>query len=354
MAARTTVDPEVRTAYFAKPGLHSHNLGRRLQVPNRKLWVLSRFRVILFVLGLAGIGYYGYALSNEYVYQKYENWAFDQQIAGHRKVTFADYLRQKTPFGFLAGGESPAIPAPPPSAPSNSEPAMPLLAEGSVLGRVSIDRLNLSAMVRQGVTAKTLSEAVGHVPSTALPGQPGNFAIAAHRDTLFRVLKDIRRDDLVTFQSDSGTFTYKVLATKIVKPSDVSVIRPDGGGLIANADPGRDKLLTMITCYPFYYVGSAPKRFIVEASLVKSDASASPPGNLERPIPRPVVRPPIRAAATKQASVTEPRHARGSSHLGATRNLKRARAARDSAAGSATAPKKKKNFWRRLFSISQG
>ena len=105
---------------------------------------------------------------------------------------------------------------------------------------------------------------MGHVPSTALAGQPGNFAIAAHRDTLFRALKDIKKGDIVTFQSPSGVFSYQVAATKIVRPTDVSVLRPDGGGLIAN--PG--KLLTMITCYPFYYVGSAPKRFIVQAQMV--------------------------------------------------------------------------------------
>ena len=123
--------------------------------------------------------------------------------------------------------------------------------------------------------AKTLSIAVGHVPSTALPGQTGNFAIAAHRDTLFRALKDIKRDDLVTFRSAAGSYTYQVLATEIVKPTEVSVLRPDGGGLI---DPsasvaGGQKLMTMITCYPFYYVGSAPKRFIVEGKLIASDSA---------------------------------------------------------------------------------
>ena len=163
---------------------------------------------------------------------------------------------------------------PPKSAGSEAPPA-----EGAVLGRVDIARLNLAAMVRQGVAADVLKVAVGHVPSTALPGQPGNFAIAAHRDTLFRALKDIRLGDLVTFQSSAGTYTYKVVATTIVRPSDVRVLQPDGGGLIpetrlvSNSDEPR-RLLTMITCYPFYYVGAAPKRFIVEAELVNQINSA--------------------------------------------------------------------------------
>ncbi|HEY7307024.1 MAG TPA: class D sortase, partial [Bryobacteraceae bacterium] len=137
-------------------------------------------------------------------------------------------------------------------------------------GRIEIKRLSLSAMVRQGVDAKMLSVAVGHVPSTALPGELGNFAIAAHRDTLFRGLKGVRKGDLVTFESQNGTYTYKVLATKIVTPSDVSVLRADGGGLIPLSGSAESPahLLTMITCYPFNYVGSAPKRFIVQAKLV--------------------------------------------------------------------------------------
>jgi sortase A len=232
-------------------------------------------RLLLLITGISCAGFYCYTLCDQYVYQAYENWAFDQQIAGHRAVTFTDYIREQTPFGFVMGDRAPVAPIR--RAPAvRTEPAPvqppPPPAEGALLGRIEVKRLGLSAMVRQGVDAKMLSVAVGHVPSTALPGQIGNFAVAAHRDTLFRGLKDIKKGDLVTVESPGGTFTYQVLATKIVKPSDVSVLRADGGGLISSADsdpagsPGR--LLTMITCYPFYYVGSAPKRFIVQAKLV--------------------------------------------------------------------------------------
>ena len=100
-----------------------------------------------------------------------------------------------------------------------------------------------------------------------------NFAIAAHRDTLFRALKDIRQDDLISFQTTEATYTYQVAATKIVKPSDVSVLRADGGGLVGSTSK---PLLTMITCYPFYYVGAAPKRFIVEARLVSEKPIVKP------------------------------------------------------------------------------
>jgi sortase A len=217
------------TDSLIKPGLHSYNLHRRIVGDPAPTSILTRVRSLLLLIGLVCLGYYAYTLANQALYQSYQNWVFDHRIAQPAQVT-----------------------------------SSPIPAEGSVVGRVSVERLNLSAMVRQGVSAKTLSEAVGHVPSTALPGQTGNFAIAAHRDTLFRALKDIRIGDIVTFQSETGLYRYRVMATEIVNPTEVSVLRPDGGGLIQR--PGN--LLTMITCYPFYYVGSAPKRFIVEARLV--------------------------------------------------------------------------------------
>jgi sortase A len=233
-------------------------------------------RLALLVIGVSCAGFYCYTLCDQYVYQAYENWAFDQQIAGHRAVTFADYIREQTPLGVVLGNTAPVAPIRTHSPATRTQPAPPSVpappAEGALLGRIEVKRLGLSAMVRQGVDAKMLSVAVGHVPSTALPGQMGNFAIAAHRDTLFRGLKDIKKGDLVTFESSGETFTYQVLATEVVIPSDVSVLRADGGGLIPSApsDPSGSPshLLTMITCYPFNYVGSAPKRFIVQAKLV--------------------------------------------------------------------------------------
>src|SRR5436305_14734400 len=135
---------------FIKPGLHSYNRTRRLDP--HPLWhrFLGLVRGLLFVAGLCGIAYYGYGFSNEYVYQVYENWAFDQKIAG-RQVTFSDYVRERTPFGFLTGGRT----APAKIATSDSLRVQPanaaLPTEGSSLGRVQLDRLNLSAMVREGV-----------------------------------------------------------------------------------------------------------------------------------------------------------------------------------------------------------
>jgi sortase A len=309
---------------------------------------LRVLKALLLIVGLLGIGYYGYTLCDEYIYQAYENWAFDQQIAGHGSVAFSDYVRAQTPFGFLLGTKVTApvksIPKPVPVVPNVIAPP----PEGALLGRVEINRLHLSAIVRQGVDAKMLALAVGHVPSTALPGQVGNFAIAAHRDTLFRALKDIRKDDQVSFQSTDGTYSYQVLATKIVKPTDISVLNSNGGGLIPGADGNHDKLLTMITCYPFYYVGSAPNRFIVEAKLVSDDpaskfvadgsARASPPAHAV-PQNRPKQR---HRDIARQAYNREPRTVRGSSHM---------RTPEESYTADAQAPKpkKKRGFWHKVL-----
>jgi sortase A len=332
---------EPKPPSYVKPGLHSHNVRRRLSQVGRKLRFLRGLRGLLLLLGLCGVGYYGYTLADQYVYQAYENWAFDQQIAGRPGVTFSDYVRERTPFGFLVGPAParPAVSTTAPAAPSEAPIVRP--AEGALLGRVEIGRLNLSAIVREGVDAKTLSSAVGHVPSTALPGQLGNFAIAAHRDTLFRALKDIHKDDLVTFQSPAATYSYKVVATKIVVPSDVSVLRSDGGGIIpADDPPGQaavpSRLLTMITCYPFYYVGAAPKRFIVEAELVSNNPSSSPGDNLAPPPANPAPPSPSPRAPTPPARTHHPAHLRRVQHAQATN----------------TAPPRKRGFWHRLFHVS--
>ncbi|HEX4230041.1 MAG TPA: class D sortase [Bryobacteraceae bacterium] len=305
-------------------------------------------RWLLFLCGVAGIGYYGYSLANEHVYQAYENWAFDQEIAG-RTVTFTDWLRERTPLGgYMAPAKSSSASNAEPAKPKEALPGRLLLPEGAMVGRVLIPRLHLSAIVLQGVEMKTLERGAGHVPSTAMPGQTGNFAIAAHRDTLFRPLRFIEKNDDVTFESTTGSYTYQVVSTQIVLPSDVGVLR---------APPGGGKWLTLITCYPFYYVGSAPKRFIVQAKLVSTDPDSkltaragtdtSPPEVTHaREQPKPA----------KHSSLHEPRQVRGSSAFARhrRRGFHRATGKQERTETAETVssakPKKKRGFWHRLAS----
>jgi len=125
---------------------------------------------------------------------------------------------------------------------------------GELIGRIEIARLGLSAIIVEGVDARTLRRAVGHVPATALPGDPGNVVLAGHRDTFFRRLKDVRPGDRVRITTPDDVVEYDVESTRIVGPAQTDILAPTPG-----------PSLTLITCYPFHYVGPAPDRFIVRA-----------------------------------------------------------------------------------------
>lgn len=128
------------------------------------------------------------------------------------------------------------------------------VAAGGLVGMLDVPRLNLSTPVIEGDDEQTLQRAVGHLPDTPMPWQAGNSAIAGHRDGLFRPLKDLKVGDEIRFRTTRDEFRYHVTKTSIVQPDDVSVLGPRS-----------QATLTLITCYPFYYVGSAPKRFVVHA-----------------------------------------------------------------------------------------
>jgi sortase A len=127
-------------------------------------------------------------------------------------------------------------------------------ADGTPIGQIQIHRLGVSVVVVQGESEAILRRAVGHLARTALPGQEGNVVLAGHRDTFFRPLKGIVAGDHITMSTPDHDFEYVVESTSIVEPTDVRVIEPSGG-----------HTLTLISCFPFYFVGPAPNRFIVFA-----------------------------------------------------------------------------------------
>lgn len=177
---------------------------------------------ILLVVGLALVGYYVYVSVETRLYQAMENRELDAILAS----------------------------APPAAAPARRTPPAP----GSTLGRIEIPRLGVSAVIRAGSDARTLQLAVGHIPGTAVPGEAGNIGLAGHRDTFFRRLADIRADDEIRVVTTDGTFRFEVEGTWVVKPEDTWVLNST-----------RMATLTLVTCYPFTYIGSAPDRFIVRA-----------------------------------------------------------------------------------------
>jgi sortase A len=142
---------------------------------------------------------------------------------------------------------------------SNVRPAQEprAVAEGDVIGEMRIPRLALQAIVVQGESSRVLRRAVGHLSETALPGEAGNVTLAGHRDSFFRPLRSIQLGDAITIKTPDGEFQYQVESTQVVSPSDVQVLQQSS-----------EKTLTLITCFPFYYVGPAPKRFIVRARQI--------------------------------------------------------------------------------------
>lgn len=225
---------------------------------------MSRRRAIewaeaLLLLVAGGcLGYWVYSHADAWVYQSYSEYKLEQ-MARNEHPTWLGYLDHLISGEHAREGEESAYEG---FARKSERPAIVLGPDGLV-GRIEIPRLDVAAVVREGVDAQTLRRAVGHVPGTAFPGEKGNAALAGHRDTFFRGLRSVQTGDSVRVVAPSGTFEYKVESMKIVTPKDVGVL-----------DDTDQPVLTLVTCYPFNYIGHAPKRFIVRARLVSENTEA--------------------------------------------------------------------------------
>lgn len=203
---------------------------RELPVPRRAYQFLLWSRNVFLIIGVLVLGYTGFALLDSKLYQADQSRRFEQQ------------LEKVGPAQVTTGGVRDLSVAP---------------IQGGALGRIEIRRIGLAAMIMEGTSDKTLRRAVGHILGTPLPGQEGNVAIAGHRDTFFRPLRNVQRDDEIRLTTLEGTYRYLVDSTQVVAPEDTQVLDDSGG-----------PILTLMTCYPFYFVGPAPKRFIVRAHMI--------------------------------------------------------------------------------------
>jgi sortase A len=131
-------------------------------------------------------------------------------------------------------------------------------AADGLIGRIEIPRLGLSVIVMEGTSSTILGEAAGHIAGTMFPGQPGNMGISAHRDTFFRPLRNIRQNDTIMLTTPARAYRYRVVSTQIVRPDDTGVLKSSDD----------EQVLTLVTCYPFYFIGPAPNRFIVRATRI--------------------------------------------------------------------------------------
>lgn len=198
----------------------------RLMAPQRSLRRILRWTQRgLLACAVAMLGYCGFVFIDTWVFEKKEHRQIDRMLT-----------------------ESVSAVAP---------KASPPVAQDGLIGRIEIPRVGISVAVMEGTGRLILRRAVGHISGTALPGEPGNAGIAGHRDTFFRTLREIRENDIVTLTTPRGKFRYRVVSTKVVSPNDVAVL-----------NPGVDQVLTLVTCFPFYFVGAAPDRFIVRAERI--------------------------------------------------------------------------------------
>jgi sortase A len=155
----------------------------------------------------------------------------------------------------FAEARSASPPEPPSSVPvADAPPAAAIPRDGEWLGEIEIPRLGIDVGVVQGESPRLLERAAGHVTDTPLPGEPGNVVFAAHRDTFFRPLEHVQPGDQITVKTRTGDFHYVVESTIVVGAGDLWVLAPIGG-----------RTLTLITCFPFGYIGAAPDRFVVRA-----------------------------------------------------------------------------------------
>jgi sortase A len=197
---------------------------------------LRRLELALFIVGVSLLGGVFAATVVRWNYQSQQELAFSQadydathqyDLAPDRANWFADRTRK-----------APA-------------------ADPLAFGRIEIPRIGVKAIVREGVDDATLALAVGHMKGTARAGERGNVVLAGHRDTFFRGLQNIRMNDRIRLDAPNESFEYRVVALDIVAPDDTRVLGSNGG---------RD--LTLVTCYPFSFIGNAPDRFIVRATRI--------------------------------------------------------------------------------------
>jgi sortase A len=213
--------------------------------PTQNLLRLSRY--FFFIVAILALGYVAVTLLDARLYQAREAHRFQSELTASRASG-----------GAVVHPRAPLLPMP--GSEPNYAKVETLATTGagrSPLGRIEIGSIGLSSMVLEGVDPKTLRRAVGHIPGTALPGEPGNVVLAGHRDTFFRGLRNIRKGDEITLETLDGSYRYRVDLTQVVAPEYTEVLRGSD-----------DAILTLVTCYPFSFVGPAPQRYIVRAHRI--------------------------------------------------------------------------------------
>jgi LPXTG-site transpeptidase (sortase) family protein len=208
----------------------------RGSVAKTKALILRATQCVLVAAGMFGLAYTGYVIADAHTYQAIEQSKFEsvnESSVSQAGVTWSDDRHPVT--------------------------------EGGVIGEMEIPRLGLKVIFVQGDSPRILRRAVGHISETALPGEQGNVVLTGHRDGFFRPLRNIQQGDAITLKTLDGDFQYQVESMAVVPPNDIQVLQPSS-----------ERTLTLITCFPFYYIGPAPNRFIVRARQIERLPAPSP------------------------------------------------------------------------------
>ena len=176
---------------------------RQMSLPTRTASLLRWSRYLFFVVGILALGYVGFVLLDTWLFQAYQTWRFQQALKG-----------SKPAIGSVEQLASSPLPARAEADRARAESFGIDGHAGSPLGRIEISSIGLAAMIMEGTDRRTLRRAVGHIPGTPLPGQPGNVVITGHRDTFFRGLRNIHKDDEITLTTLNGTYRYRVDSTR--------------------------------------------------------------------------------------------------------------------------------------------
>jgi len=204
----------------------------------RAILVPDVIRVALLVIGIGCLAYYGFSLVEAGLYDLVQGYRLDSLL--------------QDPSAWGAKGRIAAA-------------TRSTVKTSGLVGRIEIPRIGLSAIVAEGIEESTLRKAVGHLPETPFPGEPGNVALAGHRETHFRKLGDVRSRDRIQLKTPDGIFQYRVESAVVAKPTETDKLRP-----------GSVPSITLITCYPFNFIGRAPERFVVRAVQVYPGMTPAP------------------------------------------------------------------------------
>ena len=222
----------------------------------RELRIIRAAEVVLGILGLALTGLYAGAMLDGYVNSRVALGEFQAEMAPARAESKEAVLPKNA--------QAPQASA----ADSNHGYAGGILAvenfldvkRTTAIAVLQIPKLHLAVPVFKGTAKLSLNRGVGWIEGTAGPTQEGNMGIAGHRDTFFSGLRHLERGDEILLVTREGTEAFRVNRVEIVGPQETSVVKPGAG-----------RSLTLVTCYPFYYIGRAPKRFVVQATLTKEN-----------------------------------------------------------------------------------